>query len=209
MLDLATLLERPTRERLGSRLVQLILGLFLYGASSALLVLGGLGLEPWNVFHQGLSRHTGIAIGTWAILASAGVLLLWIPLRQRPGIGTIANAILVGAVMDLVLWLVAAPHGLAARTTCMVAGVLLNGIATGAYIGAGLGPGPRDGLMLGISRRTGISIRVARWSVEAAVLVVGWLLGGTVGLGTLLYALSIGPLAHFFVPFFDRSTETS
>ena len=129
--------------------------------------------------------------------------MFWIPLRQRPGVGTIANAILVGAVMDLVLWLVATPHNLATRIACMVGGVLLNGVATGAYIGAGLGPGPRDGLMLGISRRTGISIRVARWSVEAAVLAIGWLLGGTVGLGTLLYALLIGPLAHFFVPFFE------
>jgi uncharacterized membrane protein YczE len=207
MPGLATFFERPTPDRLASRLVQLVLGLILYGASSALLVLGGLGLEPWNVFHQGLSRHTGIAIGTWAILASAGVLLLWIPLRQRPGVGTIANAILVGAVMDLVLWLAAAPHSLPARTACMVSGVILNGIATGAYIGAGLGPGPRDGLMLGISRRTGISIRVARWSVEAAVLAIGWALGGTLGLGTLLYALCIGPLAHFFVPFFDRTSE--
>ena len=209
MPSLATLFERPDRQRLGSRSVQLVLGLVVYGASSALLVLGGLGLEPWNVLHQGLSRHTGIAIGTWAIIASAGVLLLWIPLRQRPGVGTVANAILVGGVMDIVLWLVSAPHGLAARIACMVAGVLLNGVATGAYIGAGLGPGPRDGLMLGISRRTGISIRVARWSIEAGVIIIGWLLGGTVGIGTLLYALGIGPLAHFFVPFFDRSPRTT
>ena len=205
MSSLAAVVELPVRERLGSRLVQLYAGLVLYGTSSSLLVLSGLGLEPWNVLHQGLSRHTGLAIGTWAILISAVVLVFWIPLRQRPGIGTISNAIVIGLVMNVVLGVVSPPHGEAARWTCMTLGVLLNGVATGAYIGAGLGPGPRDGLMLGIARRTGGSIRVVRTALEASVLVAGWLLGGTVGIGTLLYAVGIGPLAHVFVPLLDRA----
>ena len=205
MSSLAAVIELPVRERLGSRLVQLYAGLILYGTSSSLLVLSGLGLEPWNVLHQGLARHTGLAIGTWAILVSAGVLLFWIPLRQRPGVGTISNAIVIGLVMNVVLGLVSPPHAAAVRWTCMTLGVLLNGVATGAYIGAGLGPGPRDGLMLGIARRSGRSIRIVRTGLEASVLVAGWLLGGTVGIGTLLYAVGIGPLAHVFVPLLDRT----
>jgi uncharacterized membrane protein YczE len=186
-----------------SRLVQLFAGLVLYGLSSSLLVLAGLGLDPWDVFHQGLARHTPLAIGTWAILVGCVVLLLWIPLRQRPGFGTLSNVVLVGGTMDVVLGHVHAPHGLAARIACLVCGVLLNGVATGAYIGAGLGPGPRDGLMTGMAAR-GHSIRAVRTAIELTVLVTGWLLGGTVGVGTLLYALAIGPLAHVFVPLLSR-----
>lgn len=193
---------------LASRLTQLWVGLILYGLSSSLLVLGGLGLDPWDVFHQGLARHTGLAIGTWSILVGAIVLLLWIPLRQRPGLGTLCNVIAIGGVMDVVLGLVSPPHGLAVRTLCLVGGVLLNGVATGAYIGAGLGPGPRDGLMTGIAIR-GHSIRVVRTSIEVTVLVTGWLLGGSVGVGTVVYALSIGPLAHVFIPLFTRRTPTT
>ena len=189
------------------RLAQLYGGLLLYGVSSSLLVLAGLGLDPWDVFHQGLSRTFGLAIGTWAILVGVVVLLLWIPLRQRPGIGTLSNVVLVGATMDLVLGLVHAPHALAARILCLVCGVFLNGVATGAYIGAGLGPGPRDGLMTGFAAR-GHSIRVVRTGIEVMVLVTGWLLGGTVGVGTVLYALSIGPLAHVFIPLFARGRPT-
>jgi uncharacterized membrane protein YczE len=189
------------------RLVQLYAGLVLYGVSSSLLVLAGLGLDPWDVFHQGLSRTFGLAIGTWAILVGVAVLLLWIPLRQRPGIGTVSNVVLVGATMDVVLGHVHAPHALSVRTACLVCGVLLNGVATGAYIGAGLGPGPRDGLMTGLAAR-GHSIRVVRTGIELAVLVTGWLLGGTVGVGTVLYALSIGPLAHVFIPLFARGRPT-
>jgi uncharacterized membrane protein YczE len=185
------------------RLVQLYGGLLLYGISSSLLVLAGLGLDPWDVFHQGLSRTFGLAIGTWTILVGVAVLLLWIPLRQRPGIGTISNVILVGAVMNVVLGHVQAPHALTWRIVCLVAGVLCCGVATGAYIGAGLGPGPRDGVMTGLAAR-GHSIRVVRTGIELTVLVVGWLLGGTVGVGTLVYALSIGPLAHFFIPLFSH-----
>ncbi len=185
------------------RLAQLYGGLVLYGVSSSLLVLAGLGLDPWDVFHQGLARHTSLAIGTWAILVGVVVLLLWIPLRQRPGIGTLSNVVLVGGTMDLVLGHVHAPHALAVRVACLVCGVFLNGVATGAYIGAGLGPGPRDGLMTGFAAR-GHSIRVVRTGIEVVVLATGWLLGGTVGVGTVLYALAIGPLAHVFVPLFAR-----
>jgi uncharacterized membrane protein YczE len=189
------------------RLVQLYAGLVLYGVSSSLLVLAGLGLDPWDVFHQGLARNTPLAIGTWAILVGAVVLLLWIPLRQRPGIGTLSNVVLVGGTMDLVLGHVHAPHALAVRVLCLVCGVLLNGVATGVYIGAGLGPGPRDGLMTGLAAR-GHSIRVVRTGLELAVLVTGWALGGTVGVGTVLYALSIGPLAHVFIPLFAHGRPT-
>jgi uncharacterized membrane protein YczE len=189
------------------RLAQLYSGLLLYGVSSSLLVLAGLGLDPWDVFHQGLSRTFGLAIGTWAILVGAAVLVLWIPLRQRPGIGTLSNVVLVGATMDLVLGHTQQPHALAARVACLVCGVFLNGVATGAYIGAGLGPGPRDGLMTGLAAR-GHSIRVIRTGLELTVLAIGWLLGGTVGAGTLLYAVSIGPLAHVFIPLFARGRPT-
>jgi len=189
------------------RLVQLYGGLVLYGVSSSLLVLAGLGLDPWDVFHQGLSRTFGLAIGTWAIIVGVVVLLLWIPLRQRPGIGTLSNVVLVGLTMNVVLGHFDAPHAMAARIACLVCGVFLNGVATGAYIGAGFGPGPRDGLMTGLAAR-GHSIRVVRTGLEVTVLVTGWLLGGTVGIGTLVYALSIGPLAHVFIPLFSRGRPT-
>ena len=181
------------------RLAQLYVGLVLYGISASLLVLAGLGLDPWDVFHQGLSRTFGLAIGTWAIIVGVAVLLLWIPLGQRPGIGTVSNVILVGLTMNVVLGHVHAPHAMAARIACLLCGVFLNGVATGAYIGAGLGPGPRDGLMTGLAAR-GHSIRVVRTGLEVTVLVIGWLLGGTVGVGTVVYALSIGPLLGFMLP---------
>ncbi len=185
------------------RLAQLYAGLLLYGISSSLLVLAGLGLDPWDVFHQGLSRTFGLAIGTWAIIVGVAVLLLWIPLRQRPGIGTVSNVILVGLTMNVVLGHFHQPHAMAARIACLACGVLLNGIATGMYIGAGLGPGPRDGLMTGLAAR-GHSIRVVRTGIEVLVLATGWLLGGTVGVGTVVYALSIGALAHVFIPLFSH-----
>jgi uncharacterized membrane protein YczE len=191
----------------GLRLVQLYVGLLLYGISSSLLVLAGLGLDPWDVFHQGLSRTFGLAIGTWAILVGLVVLLLWIPLHQRPGIGTLSNVVLVGLTMNAVLGHVHPPHALSVRIAFLLCGVLLNGIATGAYIGAGLGPGPRDGLMTGVAAR-GHSIRVVRTGIEVAVLATGWALGGTVGVGTVVYALAIGPLAHVFVPLFARGRPT-
>src|SRR5437868_13595077 len=181
------------------RLVQLFAGLVLYGVSSSMLLLAGLGVDPWDVLHQGLARRTGIPTGTWAIIAGAAVLLLWIPLRQRPGLGTLCNVVVVGAVIDLVLAVVTPPRSLPVQAAVMVSGVVLNGVATGLYIGAGLGPGPRDGLMTGLAAR-GHSIRVVRTGLEVAALAGGWVLGGTVGIGTVVYALTIGPLAHIFIP---------
>ncbi len=184
------------------RLTQLYTGLALYGASSALLVEAGLGLEPWNVLHQGLAELTGLTIGVVSIIVGAAVLLLWIPLRQRPGLGTVSNVFVVGVAMDGTLALLPEAHSLAVRIPLLVAGILLNGVATGLYIAARFGPGPRDGLMTGLHRRTGRSIRLMRTAVEIAVVVTGFALGGTVGVGTLLYALSIGPLAQFFLRVF-------
>lgn len=181
------------------RLTQLYLGLVLYGVSAAMLLLAGLGVDPWDVFHQGLSRRFGLGVGTWVLIVGACVMLLWIPLRQRPGFGTISNAIVVGLVIDLLLAVFPPAHGIGLQIALVVAGVTLNGVATGAYIGAGLGPGPRDGLMTGLAAR-GHSIRVVRTCLEVTVLATGWVLGGTVGVGTVVYALAIGPLAHFFVP---------
>jgi uncharacterized membrane protein YczE len=186
----------PPRPR---RLAQLYAGLLLYGVSGSLLLLAGLGLDPWDVLHQGLSRRIGLGVGTWAIIVGAAVLLLWVPLRQRPGVGTLSNVLVVGAVIDAMLALISPPHALAARVALLAGGILLNGVATGAYIGAGLGPGPRDGLMTGWARR-GHRIWVVRTTLEATVLLVGWILGGNVGVGTLAYAAAIGPLAHFFIP---------
>ena len=181
------------------RLSQLYLGLVLYGVSDSMLLLAGLGVDPWDVLHQGLSRRLGLGVGTWAVIVGVLVLTLWIPLRQRPGFGTLSNVIVVGLVIDVVLATVPPVHGLALRVIVMCAGVLLNGIATGAYIGAGLGPGPRDGLMTGLAAR-GHSIRVVRTCIEVTVLITGWVLGGTVGLGTVVYALGIGPIAHVSIP---------
>ena len=181
------------------RLIQLYLGLILYGASAAMMLLAGLGVDPWDVLHQGLSRRFGLGVGPWVIIVGVLVLLLWIPLRQRPGFGTLNNALAIGLVVDLVLATVPPVHGLAARLVVMASAVVLNGIATGAYIGAGLGPGPRDGLMTGLASR-GHSIRVVRTGIELTVLLAGWLLGGTVGLGTVVYALGIGPIAHLSIP---------
>ncbi|MGQ4384544.1 membrane protein YczE [Streptomyces sp. SAS_270] len=191
-----------TQSRLARRLIQLYVGLALYGASSALLVKSGLGLEPWNVLHQGLAKLTGLTIGVVSIIVGAAVLLLWIPLRQRPGLGTVSNVFVVGIAMDGTLALAPDAHGLAIRVPLLVAGILLNGVATGLYISAAFGPGPRDGLMTGLHRRTGRSIRLMRTGIEVAVVVTGFVLGGTIGIGTVLYALSIGPLAQVFLRVF-------
>jgi len=181
------------------RLTQLYCGLLLYGLSDGLLVLAGLGLDPWDVFHQGLARHSNLAIGSWAIIVGAAVLVLWIPLRQRPGLGTISNVIVVGLMINLTLAWVPAPSTLPVRVVLLFAAVALNGLATGAYIGAGLGPGPRDGLMTGLAAR-GSTIRVVRTGIELTVLACGFALGGSVGIGTVVYALGIGPLSHYFIP---------
>ncbi len=188
----------PTARR-PARIVLLLGGLVLYGVSDGLLVLAGLGLDPWDVLHQGLSRTLGLQVGTWAVLVGALVLLGWIPLRQRPGVGTACNVVVIGLLINATLALVPAPHGLPWRVAVLVGAVVLNGLATGAYIGAGLGPGPRDGLSTGIAAR-GVPLRRVRTVVEVAVLALGWLLGGSVGVGTVLYALAIGPIAHLSVP---------
>ncbi|ALV36985.1 membrane protein [Streptomyces sp. CdTB01] len=192
-----------TRDRFGRRLIQLYAGLTLYGTSSALLVRSGLGLEPWGVLHQGLARLTGLTIGVVSIIVGAAVLLLWIPLRQRPGLGTVSNVFLVGIAMDGTLALSPEVHSLAIRLPLLLAGIVLNGVATGLYISARFGPGPRDGLMTGLHRRTGRSIRSMRTAIEVAVVATGFVLGGTAGIGTLLYAVSIGPLAQLFLRVFD------
>jgi uncharacterized membrane protein YczE len=185
------------------RLGQLYLGLVAYGVSMALMIESGLGLDPWDVFHQGLARRTGLSIGVITIIVGAAVLVLWIPLRQRPGIGTVSNVFVIGLAVDGALAVLPSVQPMPARVAFMVAGVLLNGVATGLYIGARLGPGPRDGLMTGyVALRPGRSIRLVRTVIEVTVLAVGWLLGGTVGVGTVLYAVSIGPLAHLFIPLF-------
>ena len=195
---MSLLLPVPAYRR-GRRLVQLFAGLLLYGFSTGLLVRADLGLDPWDVFHQGLARRSGLTIGVATIVVSAGVLLLWVPLRQRPGFGTVANAIVVGLAMDGTLRVLTTATSPLGKTAFLVSGIALNGLATGLYIGAGLGPGPRDGLMTGIAAR-GHSVRVVRTSIEVTVLALGWWLGGTVGVGTVAYALAIGPLVHLFLP---------
>ena len=185
---------------MSTRLVRLFAGLVLFGVSLALMVRAELGLGPWDVFHQGIADRTGLSIGIVVNITAVAVLLLWIPLRQRPGIGTVANVVVIAVVVDAALAVVPEPAGLPARIALLVGGVVLNGVATAAYVGARLGPGPRDGLMTGLAGRTGWSVRLVRTCIEATVLVAGWLLGGTVGVGTVFYALAIGPLTQAFLP---------
>ncbi|KAK1183529.1 hypothetical protein B7755_038640 [Streptomyces sp. NBS 14/10] len=168
----------------------------------ALQLRAGLGLDPWDVFHQGVAGHTSLSFGTVTIVVGAAVLLLWIPLRQRPGLGTVSNVAVIGVVVDITLWLMPDLHALALRIPLLVFSVILNGAATGLYISAHFGPGPRDGLMTGLHRRTGRSVRLMRTTIEVTVLAVGFALGGSVGVGTVLYALTIGPLAQYFLRFF-------
>src|ERR1700752_1945774 len=177
----------------------LLVGLSGYGFSMAVMVRAGLGLDPWDVFHQGLTHHTGMTIGTASAVVGVAVLLAWIPLRNRPGIGTIANIIVIAVTVDAGLWLLPTPTSLPVRIAMMVSGVVLNAFSTVLYIGAALGPGPRDGLMTGLVVRTGLSVRLGRTSIEATLLGGGWLLGGTVGVGTVLYAFGIGPLVQLFL----------
>ncbi len=184
------------------RFTQLQLGLLLYGLSIALMVRSGLGMNPWGVFHQGLSEVTGISLGMIVNGVGALVLLVWIPLRQWPGIGTLSNVLVIGVAADAALWLLPPVEGLALRSVFLVVAIVLNGVATGAYIGAGLGAGPRDGLTTGIVRLTQWEVRWVRMGIEAAVLALGWMLGGAVGVGTILYTLSTGPLMQLFLPMF-------
>jgi uncharacterized membrane protein YczE len=178
------------------RLARCVTGLLLCGIGFALLVRADLGLDPWDVFHQGLSDRTGIPIGTVAILVGFVLLLVWIPLRERPGVGTILNAILIGSVMDLVLPRLPEPAGAAQAWPMLLGGIAIAGVGVGLYIGAGLGPGPRDGIMTGLATRGWASVRLVRTGIELAALVVGWALGGTVGIGTLVFALTIGPVVQ-------------
>jgi uncharacterized membrane protein YczE len=182
------------------RLLQLYAGLVLYGTSMALQIRAGLGLDPWDVFHQGVAEHTALSFGTVTMITGGAVLLGWIPLRQRPGIGTISNVIVIGLSVDAALGLIPNAGPLPVQLAMLAGGVFFNGVAGAAYIGAGFGPGPRDGLMTGLVARTGRSVRLIRTSIEVTVLVTGWLLGGTVGLGTVVYAVAIGPLLHALLP---------
>jgi uncharacterized membrane protein YczE len=202
--ELASLtpLQQLRAGRLPRRVGQLMVGLVLYGLSMAMMLRGGLGLDPWDVFHFGVADGLPVSFGTVVIITAVAVLLLWIPLRQAPGLGTIANAVVIGLATDAALALLVAPDAMAGRVGLLVGGVVLNGLATALYIGSQLGPGPRDGLMTGLVRRTGWSVRVVRTSIELAVVLVGWSLGGVVGAGTIVYALSIGPLVQQMLPFF-------
>jgi uncharacterized membrane protein YczE len=188
--------------RLIRRLSQLALGLALYGLTLAMMIRATLGNAPWDVLHQGMAIHLPISIGTAVIAMSVVVLLFWIPLRELPGLGTIANSLAVGLTADLALSLLDAPGAMWQRVLLMAGGVLLNALATALYIGSQFGPGPRDGLMTGLHRRTGVSIRLVRTGLEVVVVAIGWLLGGVVGIGTLLYALAIGPLVQLMLPRF-------
>ncbi|MFH8790280.1 YczE/YyaS/YitT family protein [Streptomyces roseoverticillatus] len=181
------------------RLLQLYVGLALYGVSGALQLRAGLGLAPWDVLNQGVARHTGISIGAASIAIGALVLLLWIPLRQRPGLGTVSNVLVIGLAMDATLSVVPDPRSLWLRIPLLGFSVVLCAVATGLYISARFGPGPRDGLMTGLHRRTGRSVRLVRTCIEVVVLATGFALGGSVGAGTVFYALAIGPLSQFFL----------
>jgi uncharacterized membrane protein YczE len=188
--------------RLVRRLVQLYAGLVLYGFSIALMVRSHLGLAPWDVLHSGLTKHVPIDIGQALVIVSFVVMLAWIPLREMPGLGTISNAIVIGVSTDLFLMVLSRPDAMGLRVTLLVAGIVLQGVATAAYIGAQFGRGPRDGLMTGLSRRTGRSLRLVRTLMELTVVAIGLLLGGVAGLGTILYAVSIGPLSQALLPAF-------
>lgn len=193
----------PT-DRPGERIARCVFGLALFGVGIALILQADLGAAPWDVFHSGVSELTGIPVGTVIILTGIALLLFWIPLREQPGLGTVLNAVEIGLVVDLVLPWIPEPDSLLVRFPMMLGGVVLIGIGSGFYIGAGLGPGPRDGLMTGLSRqrvagRT-VSIRLARTGIEVVVLTIGVLLGGSIGIGTAVFAFGIGPLVQVFLP---------
>ena len=184
------------------RFVQLFVGLFLYGIGIALIVRGELGVAPWDVLTQGIAKQTGLGFGLITVITSGVVLLLWIPIRQRLGFGTVMNALLVGPAADVGLWLIPPGLDLWVRIILLPAGIVVLAIATGLYIGAHFGPGPRDGLMTGLHAVTGWPIWIVRTGIEVVVLAAGWLLGGNVGIGTLAFALLIGPLCGWAIPLF-------
>jgi uncharacterized membrane protein YczE len=193
-------LEQLRAGLLPRRIVQLLIGLVLYGFTMAVMVRADLGLDPWDVFHQGLAGHLPLTFGQVVIAVGVVVLLFWIPLRQVPGLGTVLNVIIIGLAADAGLAILDRPDELWLRVVLMVASVVGNGLAGAMYIGAHLGPGPRDGLWLGLVRRTRLSVRILRTGIELTALVVGFMLGGTVGIGTVFYALAIGPTVQFFLP---------
>ena len=188
--------------------MQLIVGLFLYGFTMAMMVESTLGLDPWDVFHEGLAKQVPLTFGQVVIVTGAVVLLLWIPLKQLPGVGTILNVIVIGRAADFGIAVIDQPDNIWLRGLLLVGGVAGNGFAGALYIGAQLGPGPRDGLWLGLVRRTGHSVRVWRTTIEVAVLAMGFVLGGTVGVGTVLYAVTIGHIVQFFLPLVDVNLRT-
>ena len=194
-------LDQLKARHLPQRLLRLLLGLWLYGLAIALMVKGALGASPWDVFHLGVAKHVPLSLGTVIVIASLAVLLAWIPLRQMPGLGTVANTLLLGPFADINLALLGAPSGWAAQIACMLGGVVACGFATALYVGAQLGPGPRDGLMTGLARRSGWSIRRVRTLIELTVLAAGIALGGAVGVGTVVFALTVGPVTQFFLPY--------
>jgi uncharacterized membrane protein YczE len=194
------MLPFPPRHELVRRLPRLIVGLTLFGFGIAMMVLSNLGLSPWEVFHQGISIRTGIPLGTVGIITGALVLVLWLPLGERPGIGTLANVVLIGIVIDLTLLVFPDDvDSLWIRWALLLGGILIIAIGTGLYIGVGLGPGPRDGLMTGLGAK-GVPIGVARVAIEVTVLGLGYVLGGTVGIGTVIFAFGVGPLVQFLLP---------
>ena len=195
--------------RLGRRLPQLFVGLMLYGVSLGMLVRADVGVAPWDVLHLGIVEHLDLSLGTVLVATSFVVLLLWIPLREKPGIGTIANALVIGPCTDATLAVVDQPHALAWRIVLMLGGVALCALATAMYIGAQFGRGPRDGLMTGLVRSTGLSIRLIRTALEVSVVIVGLLLGGPLGVGTVVFALTIGPLTQWMLPAWTVSLEKS
>ena len=182
-----------------TRTARLLAGLVLFGLALALLVRADLGLDPWTVFSAGVARHADLSLGAVTVLSSVGVLLLWVPLRQRPGLGTVANALVVGPVLDVGVALLPAPQHLLVRTVFLALALVLVAVGTGLYVGVGWGPGPRDGLMTGLAE-LGVPLFLARTLVEGTVLVVGWLLGGAVGVATVVFALAVGPLVGRALP---------
>ncbi|HEY7823631.1 MAG TPA: hypothetical protein VIG24_12385 [Acidimicrobiia bacterium] len=190
----------PVRgKNLRRRFVQLIIGLVLFGVGIAMMLQSGLGLPPWDVLHQGLTEEFGITVGIWSIIISVAILVLWLPLREKYGVGTVLNAIIIGVVIDIGAIVIPRPESVWWEIVLMLGGIVLIGLASGMYIGANLGPGPRDGLMTAIARR-GPSIRLTRWGLEIVVLIIGILLGGTFGVGTIAFAVFIGPIVQFFLP---------
>jgi uncharacterized membrane protein YczE len=195
-----------TGPHLGRRIVQLVIGLVLFGIGIGLMLQSGLGVPPWDVLHQGLAHRFGLTVGIWSIIVSVAVLLLWLPLRQPYGLGTLLNALIIGAMIDATSAVIPAADATLTRWVMLLAGISMIGFASGLYIGAGLGPGPRDGLMTGIARR-GPSIRLTRSVIEVVVLAIGWALGGTFGIGTVIFALAIGPLVQLSLTRFSVASE--